>query len=786
MKRMLRLAAEEGFDKVAWTTGEQQAERYDMSRQIESIDVEENTVEEFSDGTSVAKNITISTANGMDIRIDTDADGVIHGGEYGGRNIADVVGKELAVKIMQPGNFKLEGEGLRIGGEGMKGFYDRILPSFVQKYTKKWGAKVGTVEMPNLEQNNVMHSVDVTPAMKESVMEGQTMFRFIGERGAANIDAAEETTTRLDNLVVAREMEAAGKEAKAIKLATGWERGADGKWRYETEDIVINENAVFHDVVTGEELAFDEKGYMQKDGVVKLGDFVEDKELFEAYPELRDYTVSFNAWTKYLGLYKGTTITINRGRLGLEKDEDGRSIRSILAHEIQHAIQSIEGFARGGNKNITNPVLAAEVEKSEQLLRSSLAKEYKERDELLGQRDKLEEKISEWNKQHPDGVRDEEIDSYNRQYKNLDERINELNESISTDETDLFELSFIDVSIGKEGYKRLAGEVESRNVQERLDYSPEQRRNKLARESAEFEPEEQIFIYEDEENALMGSRVDARMAQVAAELDGRELTDEQRAVADVFGGKKDRLLITIKTKDGATRNIEMQQGNELAGAKHSLYKHFGTSAGVINSVDITLIPEVISNGERTVKGRKAVYKLEKDGVKYTVVTYIKENKEEFKNFYSNKKGQPSQSVNAEIGDTQSARITEELASADKGSDNSSNSQEDSGTRLRISQEELRREVQRVDSEIVSAVNDAAAGLNTEVEIVSNIEDVPDARRRGSKGWYEKAASKREQSTGSLDAMPSRSGLREANGKVYLVCLTLRVWRMPWRLYCTRW
>ena len=743
MKRMLRLAAEEGFDKVAWTTGEQQAQRYDMSRQVESIDVEENTVEEFSDGTPVAKNITISTANGMDIRIDTDADGVIHGGEYGGRNIADVVGKELAVKIMQPGNFKLEGEGLRIGGEGMKGFYDRILPSFVGKYTKKWGAKVGTVEMPNLEQNNVMHSVDVTPAMKESVMEGQTMFRFIGERGAANLDRAEEATTRLDNLAIAREMETAGKEAKAIKLATSWERGADGKWRYETGDIKINENAVFRDVVTGEELAFDEKGYMQKDGVVKLGDFVEDKELFEAYPELRDYTVSFKAGTKYSGSYKGTTITIDRGRLGLKKNEDGRSIRSTLAHEIQHAIQSIEGFARGGNKKMDNPVLAAEVEKSEQLLRSSLAKEYKERDELLGQKDKLEEKISEWNKQHPDGVRDEEIDSYNRQYKNLDERINELNESISTDETDLFELSFIDVRLGMEGYKRLAGEVESRNVQERLDYSPEQRRNKLARESAEFEPEEQIFIYEDEENALMGSRVDARMAQVAAELDGRELTDEQRAVADVFGGKKDRLLITIKTKDGATRNIEMQQGNELAGAKHSLYKHFGTSAGVINSVDITLIPEVISNGERTVKGRKAVYKLEKDGVKYTVVTYIKENKEEFKNFYSNKKGQPSQSVNAEIGDTQSARITEELASADKGSDNSSNSQEDSGTRLRISQEELRREVQRVDSEIVSAVNNAAAGLNTGVEIVSDIQDVPDARRRGSKGWF-------------------------SNGKVYLV------------------
>lgn len=176
MKRMLRYAAENGFDKVAWTTGEQQAERYDMSRQVESISVEENTIEDFSDGTPVAKNITISTTSGMDIRIDTDADGVIHGGEYGGKHLSDVVGKEFAERIMQPGSFTLEGESLRIGGEGMKGFYDRMLPSFVQKYTKKWGAKVGDVTMPDLKENNTMHSVDVTPAMTEAVMQGQPMF----------------------------------------------------------------------------------------------------------------------------------------------------------------------------------------------------------------------------------------------------------------------------------------------------------------------------------------------------------------------------------------------------------------------------------------------------------------------------------------------------------------------------------------------------------------------------------------------------------------------------------
>ena len=198
MKRMLRLAAEEGFDKVAWTTGEQQAERYNMSREVERIVSNDNDVEQFSDGKAVVKDVVINTAGAGEIRVKADAEGNIHGGEFDGKNLAELVGKELAVKLMQPGNIELKGEGMKVGGEGMKGFYDKMLPSFVSKYTKKWGAKVGEVEMPSLEQNNVMHSVDVTPEMKESVMEGQTMFRFTDadrqamdfrrtHRGSANI-----------------------------------------------------------------------------------------------------------------------------------------------------------------------------------------------------------------------------------------------------------------------------------------------------------------------------------------------------------------------------------------------------------------------------------------------------------------------------------------------------------------------------------------------------------------------------------------------------------------------
>lgn len=66
-------------------------------------------------------------------------------------------------------------------------------------------------------------------------------FSLIGKKGAEALDHAEEVSTRLDNLNVARQMEEAKKDAKAIKMTTGWERGADGKWRYEIPDAKLSD-----------------------------------------------------------------------------------------------------------------------------------------------------------------------------------------------------------------------------------------------------------------------------------------------------------------------------------------------------------------------------------------------------------------------------------------------------------------------------------------------------------------------------------------------------------------
>ena len=113
----------------------------------------------------------------------------IQSGEYNGKNLSDLVGKEVAVKVMQSEDGVLRGDDLRIGGEGMKGFYDDILPRFMNKYGKKWGVKVEDITLPALGEDAAagiakgltMHSVPVTEEMKESVMQGQTMFRVAME-----------------------------------------------------------------------------------------------------------------------------------------------------------------------------------------------------------------------------------------------------------------------------------------------------------------------------------------------------------------------------------------------------------------------------------------------------------------------------------------------------------------------------------------------------------------------------------------------------------------------------
>ena len=195
----------------------------------------------------------------------------------------------------------------------------------------------GVTDLSGLPNLSVMQSV--TPEVLAKIDSGQ--YSIIGEKGAANIDRAEEVTHRLDNLQVAREMRDAGKDAYSIKFATGWEYAPDG-WRYETVDDYLSLSNYFK--LTGN----DPYGYTGKIDVLL------SKDLNNAYPNLGNIRAEI-AITKMVGRNGSFEAIKINGRL----DENHSTIKiyapsvqqaqSILIHEIQHAIQAYEGFNQGAN-----------------------------------------------------------------------------------------------------------------------------------------------------------------------------------------------------------------------------------------------------------------------------------------------------------------------------------------------------------------------------------------------------------------------------------------------------
>jgi len=128
-RRVARMAAEEGYDAIAWTPGKVQAERYDLSKQISEIHLSGTNFKAFG-------------LNGEEVIART---GVTPD------DLPELIGKEAADRLLSEkpknGLRSLTGEQLEVGGEGMKGFYDKILKNYAAKWGKKFGSKVGVTEV---------------------------------------------------------------------------------------------------------------------------------------------------------------------------------------------------------------------------------------------------------------------------------------------------------------------------------------------------------------------------------------------------------------------------------------------------------------------------------------------------------------------------------------------------------------------------------------------------------------------------------------------------------------
>ena len=394
-------------------------------------------------------------------------------------------------------------------------------------------------------------------------------FQFVGQQGAAALDKAEEATTRLDNLGVAREMESQQKDAKAIKLATGWERGGDGKWRYEIVDgelkkepnvkeKVSSDGEVHYETTLGEILDNEElyRSYpelrmlpvsiQQMDGGVsgiylpsgyislsmglyrhrtKPGDVRREIEQIESTPEYKEYSKYFEGDMPdaYIGREDEWEEAMNEAESKFFESELGKRYhdlmwgdkrkaysygfdevgKGVILHEVQHAIQHIEGFAMGGNSTTYREHLAGFREKYEAW---SVIDEFEDKSKELG-----------------DDARP--IDVYNalvREYQSLGLEFGDgfapsreafdkgFNLWTRGYDNEGYEDAYNEYQrlMGKFGsgeynnrYDQLAGEVEARNVQKRLHMTPEERRQSLAEETEDVAREDQIFIMDGIESA---------------------------------------------------------------------------------------------------------------------------------------------------------------------------------------------------------------------------------------------------------------------------------------------
>lgn len=366
----------------------------------------------------------------------------------------------------------------------------------------------------------------IPPSKRFNSRKSDIRFMFGGEKGAAEADKAEEKTYRMDNLKVAEEMERGKKDAKAIKLATGWERGADGKWRYEMPDAKIKD---MKDIGGGHIVKRFDDDMLWNGG--KLSNVIDAPELFKAYPQLKDVRIETDAIMNDMpsnGEYnaKTNTITIHADEL--------KYMNSILNHEIQHAIQHIEGFAKGGSASNVRERIQRIIDENSEYADYAIQKmrtwtDFKKAALNLS-------KFKSFIKSDNPFVKDKAIEYYwdamnlldneegtklvndydqlgNLNAKQIaetgyhvDEAVKELNRladelwnSIPKGNKDAIGINnklkeALKNLSDDELYQNLAGEVEARNVQKRIDMTDEERRNSLASETEDVKRGDQIVL----------------------------------------------------------------------------------------------------------------------------------------------------------------------------------------------------------------------------------------------------------------------------------------------------
>lgn len=164
LKQALKDAVDSGAEYLSWTTGAEQAERYDLSKVVDSVGWTEwpaagkdkGILTAYKDGKEVIKETVLPS------------------------EIEKYIGKDKAKKLLEQtpekmtGRKILQGEDLKAGGFWAVNLYDKMNPDFLNRYVRKWGSKVETIDIEGIGEHQ---AVKITPQMIKEITEiGQPMF----------------------------------------------------------------------------------------------------------------------------------------------------------------------------------------------------------------------------------------------------------------------------------------------------------------------------------------------------------------------------------------------------------------------------------------------------------------------------------------------------------------------------------------------------------------------------------------------------------------------------------
>jgi len=252
-------------------------------------------------------------------------------------------------------------------------------------------------------------------------------------------------TADMPALLKANQLETEGVKPQKIFEQTGWYKDIDDQWKYEIPDKLWTPG----DMVTPDDVWLRGIPKIGPAPGSKLNDILTHKRLYEAYPEAKN--IQFEYDPKYgsgAAFMPGRTLSDSKIIIGDDIFDNDLAMQRIL-HEIQHGVQSFEGFAVGGNPEDFMKQLTQEKEGVLDLVKqtnTALNNIVREKDQLRSQFVPLD---------------DPRILDLDRRYKEgLDYRANLVDSFKYWDSADLKEEAV-------SRYKSLAGEAEARNVPRR-------------------------------------------------------------------------------------------------------------------------------------------------------------------------------------------------------------------------------------------------------------------------------------------------------------------------------